>query len=168
MSITLIENKTIQKIVPVIPFLAAFIILLVPENLLFSFEIGQINYFAPEFIFTQQPLIAYLNYAFPAIWGFIFQPSGLVYIIMNYALAALYAIMIPLIFFYVAWQGIGTIRKRGLLLGFGFTIYYVGRVIQATLIRTYLPTAFSIIFAPALAMIALILIYYGIRYEEVE
>jgi hypothetical protein len=168
MSMTLIEKKILRMIVPVIPFLAAFIILLVPENLLFSFEIGQINYFVPEFIFTQQPLIAYLNYAFPTLWGFIFQPSGLVYIIMNYALAALYAIMIPLIFFYVAWQGIGTIRKRGLLLGFGFTIYYVGRVIQATLIRTYLPTAFSIILAPALAMIALILIYYGIRYEEVE
>nr|MDO8082708.1 hypothetical protein [Candidatus Freyarchaeota archaeon] len=168
MSITLIENKILQRTVPVIPFLAAFIIILVPENLLFSFGIGQLNYFVPEFIFLQQPLIAYLYYEIPILTGFIFQPSGMVYFIMNYVLAALYAIMVPLIFFWVAWQGIGTIRKRALLLGFGFTIYYVGRVIQATLIRTYLPTALSIILAPALAMIALILIYYGIRYEEVE
>jgi hypothetical protein len=167
-SITLIENKTIQRIVPVIPFLAAFIILLVPEDLLFSFEIGQSNYFVPELIFTQSPLIAFLSYEFPTIWGFIYQPSGFVYIIMNYILAPLYAIVIPLIFFYVAWQGIGTIRKRGLLLGFGFTIYYVGRVIQATLIQTYLPAAFSTILAPALAMVALVLIYYGVRYEEAK
>jgi hypothetical protein len=168
MSITLIENRILQRTVPVIPFLAAFIIILAPENLLFSFGIGQIHYFVPELIFLQQPLVVYLYYEIPILTGFIFQPSGIVYVSMNYVLAALYAIMVPLIFFWVAWQGIGTIRKRALLLGFGFTIYYVGRVIQAALIRTYLPTALSIILAPALAMIALILIYYGIRYEEVE
>ncbi|WXG40262.1 MAG: hypothetical protein WED07_05490 [Candidatus Freyarchaeum deiterrae] len=167
-SITLIDNKTLRRIVPVIPLLAAFVIILLPEDLLFSFGIGQINYFAPEFIFTQQPLITFLNYEFPTLLGFIYQPSGWAYIVMNYGLAAIYAITVPLIFFYVAWQGIGTIRKRGLLLGFGFTIYYVGRVIQATLIKTYLPEVISTILAPALAMIALVLIYYGIRYEEVE
>lgn len=168
MSITLIENKILQRTVPVIPFLAAFIIVLVPENLLFSLGIGQLHYFMPELIFLQQPLIVYLYYNIPILTGFILQASGMVYISMNYVLAALYAIMIPLIFFWVAWQGIGTIRKRALLLGFGFTIYYVGRVVQAALIRTYLPTDLTIILAPALAMIALVLIYYGIRYEEVE
>ncbi|MEM2144286.1 MAG: hypothetical protein QW279_02920 [Candidatus Jordarchaeaceae archaeon] len=168
MTITLIESKIPQRIVPIIPFLAAFIMILTPENLLFSFGIGQLHYFAPELIFIQQPLMVYLYYEIPILTGFIFQPSGMIYISVNYVLAALYAIMIPLIFFWVAWQGIGTIRKRALLLGLGFTIYYLGRVIQATLIRTYLPTAFSIILAPALAMIALILIYYGIRYEEME
>jgi hypothetical protein len=168
MTITLMENKILQKIVPVVPFLAAFIIILTPENLLFSPGIGQLHYFAPGLILIQQPLTTYLYYEIPILTGFIFQPSGMIYVSVNYVLAALYAIMIPLIFFWVAWQGIGTIRKRALLLGLGFTIYYVGRVIQATLIRTYLPTAFSIILAPALAMIALILIYYGIRYEEME
>lgn len=168
MTITLIESKILQRIVPLIPFLAAFIMILTPENLLFSFGIGQLHYFVPELIFIQQPLMMYLYYETPILTGFIFQPSGMIYISVNYVLAALYAIMIPLIFFWVAWQGIGTIRKRALLLGLGFTIYYVGRVIQATLIRACLPTAFSIILAPALAMIALILIYYGIRYEEME
>ncbi len=172
MTMTLIENRILQRIIPVIPFIAAFVILLVPEDLLFSFELEQLNYFVPQFIFLQDPLITYLNFGIssqiPIITGFLYQPSGMVYVATNYVTAALYALIIPLIFFYVAWQGIGTIRKRALLLGFGFTIYYVGRVIQATLIRTYLSTPLSIILAPALAMIALILIYYGIRYEEFE
>ncbi|MGQ9721941.1 MAG: hypothetical protein ACUVXA_11535 [Candidatus Jordarchaeum sp.] len=172
MTMTLLEKRWLQRIIPVIPFIASFVILLVPEDLLFSFELEQLNYFVPQFIFTENPLITYLNFGIssqiPMINGFLYQPSGMVYVTTNYFLAALYALIIPLIFFYVAWQGIGTIRKRALLLGFGFTIYYVGRVLQATLIRTYLPTALSIILAPALAMIALILIYYGIRYEEFD
>ncbi|MEM3587570.1 MAG: hypothetical protein QXO71_09640 [Candidatus Jordarchaeaceae archaeon] len=167
-SLTLLENRILQRIVPIVPFLAAFIIILAPESLLFSFGIGQLHHFMPELIFLQQPIIVYLHYMIPILLGFIFQPSGAVYFLTNYVLAASYAIVIPLIFFWVAWQGIGTIRKRALLLGFGFTIYYVGRVIQATLIRTYLPTVLSVILAPAVAMVALILIYYGIHYEEVE
>ncbi|MEM2135305.1 MAG: hypothetical protein QXG44_10690 [Candidatus Jordarchaeaceae archaeon] len=172
MVLTLLENKILQRVIPILPFIAAFAILLVPENLFFSFEIELLNYFVPQFIFLEDPIITFLNFGvssqIPIIAGFLYQPSGTIYISLNYVLAAIYAIIIPLIFFYVAWQGIGTIRKRALLLGFGFTIYYVGRVLQAALIKTYLSTLLSIVLAPALAMIALILIYYGIRYEEIE
>jgi len=172
MVMTLIENRVLQRIIPVIPFIAAFVILLVPEGMLFSFKLEQLNYFVPQFIFIEDPLIIYLHYGFtsqiPLIMGFLYQPSGMVYITTNYVLAALYALIVPLIFFYVAWQGIGVIRKRALLLGFGFTIYYAGRVVQAALVRAYLSTPLSTILAPALAMIALILLYYGIRYEEIE
>ncbi|MHA1580333.1 MAG: hypothetical protein ACTSUQ_11995 [Candidatus Freyarchaeota archaeon] len=172
MAMTLIENRVLQRIIPVIPFIVAFVILLFPEGMLFSFRLEQLNYFVPQFIFIEDPLILYLHYGFtsqiPLIMGFLYQPSGVVYITTNYVLAALYALIVPLIFFYVAWQGIGAIRKRALLLGFGFTIYYAGRVVQAALVRAYLSTPLSTIFAPALAMIALILLYYGIRYEEIE
>ena len=44
---------------------------------------------------------------------------------------AVYALFIPLLFWYLAWQSGGKLRRSNLLLGLGFFILFAGRVIHA-------------------------------------
>jgi len=79
---------------------------------------------------------------------------------------AVYALFIPLLFWYLAWQSGGKLRRSNLLLGLGFFILFAGRVIHA--IRYPMADVLfggSIvipgIIAPGLIIIALILVATG-------
>ncbi len=79
---------------------------------------------------------------------------------------AIYALFIPLLFWYLAWQSGGILRESNFILGLGFFVLFAGRLIHAA--RDELATLFfggSItvpgILAPGLIIIALILIASG-------
>ncbi|PNX52429.1 MAG: hypothetical protein BV458_09625 [Thermoplasmata archaeon M9B2D] len=79
---------------------------------------------------------------------------------------AVYALFIPLLFWYLAWQSGGKLRRSNILLGLGFFILFAGRVIHA--IRYPMADAMfggSVaipgVIAPGLIVIGLILIATG-------
>jgi len=79
---------------------------------------------------------------------------------------AVYALFIPFLFWYLAWQSGGMLRRSNLLLGFGFFILFAGRVIHA--IRYPMADvlfngsiAIPGVIAPGLIVIGLILIATG-------
>ncbi len=79
---------------------------------------------------------------------------------------AIYALFIPLLFWYLAWQSGGILRESNFILGLGFFVLFAGRLIHSA--RNELATFFfggSItipgILAPGLIVVALILIAAG-------
>jgi hypothetical protein len=78
---------------------------------------------------------------------------------------AIYALFIPLLFWYLAWQSGGILRKSNFMLGIGFMILFAGRVIHAARhalhINLILSYTISGVLAPGLIVIGLILIATG-------
>ena len=79
---------------------------------------------------------------------------------------AIYALFIPILFWYLAWQSGGMLRKSNLLLGLGFFVLFAGRVIHS--IRYPMAdvlfgnsVAIPGVIAPGLIVIGLILIATG-------
>ncbi|MFX1603030.1 MAG: hypothetical protein ACFFCK_06045, partial [Promethearchaeota archaeon] len=78
----------------------------------------------------------------------------------------LYALFIPLLFWYLAWQSGGILRKSNFLLGFGFFVFFAGRVIHAlrhVLADVVFNGSYTIagVLAPGLIVIGLIIIATG-------
>jgi len=83
-----------------------------------------------------------------------------------YVFAPIYAILIPVFFFLIAWRIAGRIRVGGLLCGVGFLILYAGRTLHATLIEPWLGTvigweALVLLLPPSLVIIAIFFIVSG-------
>ncbi|MCK5587786.1 MAG: hypothetical protein KAI34_03570, partial [Candidatus Lokiarchaeota archaeon] len=88
-------------------------------------------------------------------------------IIINSVLAPIYANFIPALFFYLAYNSVGTIRRGSVLNGIGFLILYAGRVIASEVVQIALITTpwVSAILAPGLVILSLLIISYGNQYE---
>lgn len=79
---------------------------------------------------------------------------------------AIYALFIPLLFWYLAWQSGGMLRRSNFLLGLGFFILFAGRVIHAIrypMAEVLFNGSIAIpgVIAPGLIVIGLILIATG-------
>jgi len=79
---------------------------------------------------------------------------------------AVYALFIPLLFWYLAWQSGGKLRRSNLLLGLGFLILFAGRVIHSIrypMAEVLFQNSIAIpgVIAPGLIVIGLILIATG-------
>lgn len=83
---------------------------------------------------------------------------------------AIYALFIPLLFWYLAWQSGGILRKSNFMLGIGFMVLFAGRVIHAgrhflatSVFGTVANPSYTIagVLAPGLIVIGLILIATG-------
>jgi hypothetical protein len=79
---------------------------------------------------------------------------------------AIYALFIPLLFWYLAWQSGGKLRRSNLLLGLGFLILFAGRVIHSIrypMADVLFDNSIAIpgVIAPGLIVIGLILIATG-------
>jgi uncharacterized membrane protein len=78
---------------------------------------------------------------------------------------AIYALFIPLLFWYLAWQSGGILRKSNFMLGMGFMVLFAGRVIHAARhfleLNALLSYTYSGVLAPGLIVIGLILIATG-------
>ena len=77
-----------------------------------------------------------------------------------------YALFIPLLFWYLAWQSGGTLRRSNLFLGLGFFVLFAGRVIHAIrypMAELLFSDSIAIpgVIAPGLIVIGLILIAAG-------
>lgn len=85
---------------------------------------------------------------------------------------AIYALFIPLLFWYLAWQSGGLLRRSNFLLGLGFMVLFAGRVISAG--RHFLAQAvfgsYTIpgILSPGLIVIGLILIAVGNEWGQAQ
>jgi len=79
---------------------------------------------------------------------------------------AVYALFIPLLFWYLAWQSGGKLRRSNLLLGLGFFVLFAGRVIHSIrypMAEVLFNNSAAIpgVIAPGLIVIGLILIATG-------
>lgn len=90
-------------------------------------------------------------------------PQQLPRIVINNAVAPIYAILIPALFFYVARKSVGLIRKSAFLIGLGFLTFYVGRVIHSEILKSVFGFTVGLV-APGLVIVALILIAAGAQY----
>ncbi|MGY5854468.1 MAG: hypothetical protein RTU92_12945 [Candidatus Thorarchaeota archaeon] len=87
-------------------------------------------------------------------------------LVISATAGAIYALFIPLLFWYLAWQSGGMLRRSNFMLGFGFLILFAGRVVHAgretiaNLVFAGSPTVPGIL-APGLIIIGLILIAVG-------
>lgn len=109
------------------------------------------------------PVIAILVLLVPE--ALILTPSAAFRIIINYALAPIYAIFVPALFFYLAYNSVGTIRIGSALNGIGFLVLYAGRVLASELVQQALTPWVSAILAPGLVILSLLIISYGNQYE---
>jgi hypothetical protein len=92
--------------------------------------------------------------------------------ILSGGAGAIYALFIPLLFWYLAYQSGGMLRKSNFLLGLGFMILFAGRVIHAArhwladvIFATYTIPG---VLAPGLIVIGLILIATGNEWGQVQ
>ena len=135
-------------------FLALLIVYLILENLYHQIIIA-----------IPPPIIALLVLFVPV--SLISTPGTAFRIIINSVLAPIYAIFIPALFFYLAYNSVGTIRRGSILNGIGFLILYAGRVIASEVVQIALattPWVFAIL-APGLVILALLIISMGNQYE---
>ncbi|MFW9767744.1 MAG: hypothetical protein ACFFF9_06300 [Candidatus Thorarchaeota archaeon] len=112
---------------------------------------------------------AQIAFAVPAVaigvlLGF-FTLDVTVRVLLSGSAGAIYALFIPLLFWYLAWQSGGNLRKSNLFLGLGFFVLFAGRVIHA---GRYLLSDMAFgsitipgVLAPGLIVIGLILIAAG-------
>ena len=83
-----------------------------------------------------------------------------------------YALFIPFLFWYLAWQSGGVLRRSNFILGLGFLVLFAGRVIHSA--RVTLDTAGVLslgaggVLAPGLIIIALILITAGNEWGQTQ
>jgi hypothetical protein len=86
-------------------------------------------------------------------------------VLLSGSAGAVYALFIPLLFWYLAWQSGGNLRKSNLFLGLGFFVLFAGRVIHAGryLLSDMVFGSVTIpgVLAPGLIVIGLILIAAG-------
>ena len=86
-------------------------------------------------------------------------------VLLSGSAGAIYALFIPLLFWYLAWQSGGNLRKSNLFLGFGFFVLFAGRVIHAGryVLSDLVFGSITIpgVLAPGLIVIGLILIAAG-------
>jgi hypothetical protein len=80
--------------------------------------------------------------------------------VLNDIIAPIYAIVIPLIYFYVAIQSAGVIRNSSLLVAVGFLIYFLGRVLDTFFIYGA-PNPAGMILAPGIVIIGLLVMTSG-------
>jgi hypothetical protein len=86
--------------------------------------------------------------------------AGTVIFVLNDIIAPIYAIVIPLIYLYVAIQSAGVIRNSSLLVAGGFLIYYLGQALQ-TLFIYGIPNSVGMILAPSVVIIGLLVMTAG-------
>ncbi|MFW9795050.1 MAG: hypothetical protein ACFFEE_12150, partial [Candidatus Thorarchaeota archaeon] len=112
---------------------------------------------------------AQIAFAIPAVGigillGFVPLDSQ-IRLLLSGSAGAVYALFIPLLFWYLAWQSGGNLRKSNLFLGLGFFVLFAGRVIHAG--RYFLSdlvfgsVTIPGVLAPGLIVIGLILIAAG-------
>ncbi len=87
-------------------------------------------------------------------------------VLLSGGAGAIYALFIPLLFWYLAWQSGGKLRRSNFLLGSGFFILFTGRVIHSLrypMGELFFNNSITIpgIIAPGLIVISLILIATG-------
>jgi hypothetical protein len=115
----------------------------------------------------------FLRYGIPIIPAlcaiiFLVLPEGIiamgmndpVYFALNIIIAPAFAIVIPLIYLYVAIQSAGVIRNSSLLIAGGFLIYYLGRVLHTVFVYGASSPA-VLILAPGIVIIGLIIMTAG-------
>ncbi|WXG43506.1 MAG: hypothetical protein WED04_05615 [Promethearchaeati archaeon SRVP18_Atabeyarchaeia-1] len=105
----------------------------------------------------------------PAVCAIIFLilPEGViaaglndpVYFALNVVIAPAFAIVIPLIYLYVAVQSVGVIRNSSLLVGGGFLVYYLGRVLHTLFVAASNPAV--LILAPGIVIIGILIMTAG-------
>ena len=82
-------------------------------------------------------------------------------------LAPIYAILIPILYFYLGFKMTGKFRTGSLFQGVGFLILYAGRVINAqisaSVILPLLGETVALLLPPCLVIIALMFIVFGIQ-----
>ncbi|MHA1637141.1 MAG: hypothetical protein ACTSUB_03920 [Candidatus Thorarchaeota archaeon] len=117
---------------------------------------------------------AEIGFAVPAI------AVGVVLVVLPLEMTALvvaigggvYALFIPLLFWYLAYQSGGILRKSNFILGLGFFVLFAGRVLHAgreTLdILGVLSYAVTGVLAPGLIVIGLILIATGNEWGQTQ
>ncbi|MFW9807752.1 MAG: hypothetical protein ACFFE6_00100 [Candidatus Thorarchaeota archaeon] len=112
---------------------------------------------------------AQIAFAIPAVGigillGFVSLDSA-TRVLLSGSAGAVYALFIPLLFWYLAWQSGGNLRKSNLFLGLGFFVLFAGRVIHAGryLLSDLVFGSVTIpgVLAPGLIVIGLILIAVG-------
>jgi hypothetical protein len=112
---------------------------------------------------------AQIAFAVPAVaigvfLGF-FTIDATLRVLLSGSAGALYALFIPLLFWYLAWQSGGNLRKSNLFLGLGFFVLFAGRVIHAGryVLSDLVFGTITIpgVLAPGLIVIGLILIAIG-------
>ena len=86
-------------------------------------------------------------------------------VLLSGSAGAVYALFIPLLFWYLAWQSGGNLRKSNLFLGLGFFVLFAGRVVHAGryVLSDMVFGSITIpgVLAPGLIVIGLILIAAG-------
>ena len=84
--------------------------------------------------------------------------------ILGIFIAPIYVILIPGLYFYLALVTSGELRKSTFLQGLGFSVLYIGRILHASLIQPLLWHPVALLVAPAIVMLALLLIVLGVQY----
>jgi hypothetical protein len=74
-------------------------------------------------------------------------------------IAPLYAIVIPAIYLYVAYQSAGVIRNSSAFLAIGFLVYYSGRVLDTLSLES--ASVVAMILAPSIVIIGLLIMTAG-------
>ncbi|MHA1768864.1 MAG: hypothetical protein ACTSV3_03330 [Candidatus Thorarchaeota archaeon] len=101
--------------------------------------------------------------------GFVALDS-MVRLLLAAVAGGIYALFIPLLFWYLAWQSGGNLRRSNLLLGLGFFILFAGRVVHSVRydLATYVFGSVTVpgILAPGLIVIGLILIATGSEWGQ--
>jgi len=117
---------------------------------------------------------AQIAFAIPAVGigillGFV-QFDAATRVLLSGSAGALYALFIPLLFWYLAWQSGGNLRKSNLFLGLGFFVLFAGRVVHAGryLLSDLVFGSITIpgVLAPGLIVIGLILIAAGNEWSQ--
>jgi hypothetical protein len=112
---------------------------------------------------------AQIGFAIPAIvigvaLGFV-PFDDVTRVLISGSAGAVYALFIPLLFWYLAWQSGGNLRMSNLFLGFGFFVLFAGRVVHAGRYELanliFGSTTIPGVIAPGLIVIGLILIAVG-------
>jgi hypothetical protein len=104
-----------------------------------------------------------LVYPYPSL------PLPIGYLVFNYGLLPIYSIVLPLLFFDIGRRLSGPLRRSNFLIGGGFLLYYLGRVLQSGTVVAILNTVMlglGITMAPLLVFFALILIALGVLTEK--
>ncbi len=117
---------------------------------------------------------AQIAFAIPAVGigvllGFV-QFDTTTRVLLSGSAGALYALFIPLLFWYLAWQSGGNLRKSNLFLGLGFFVLFAGRVVHAGryVLSDLVFGSITIpgVLAPGLIVIGLILIAAGNEWSQ--
>lgn len=96
-------------------------------------------------------------------------PTPIAYMAFNYVLLPIYSIVLPLLFFDIGRKLSGPLRRSNFLIGGGFLLYYLGRVLQSGTVVAFLDQiilGLGITIAPLFVFLALILIALGVLTEK--